>query len=226
MWQRWLLGTGAPFISLVDPTDSSKCHHMHNFDGCSQHKCWMAAVPFPFPLFHFRTLASLILCKVWSAKVFSVSTGWGVDGIHIDFWSNTLLLEPYAVHQHDDACKLELLWFTVAAVVNFHQTGYQEGVEADVILCSAAINACAVGSSWQEAFQILDLLSHWSLAVCSADSFCRWIVLIRVYAPTSCCIVIYSSLFFVLPGFWVHEYFWRLTLWLSWPGLSCQTASC
>lgn len=67
--------------------------------------------------------------------------------------------------------KLEMLQFTVAAVVNFHPTGYQEGVEADVILCSAAINACAVGSSWQEAFQILDLLSQWSLAVCPADSF-------------------------------------------------------
>ena len=59
--------------------------------------------------------------------------------------------------------------------MNFHHTGYQEGVEADVILCSAAINACAVGSSWQEAFQILDLLSQWSLAVCSADSFRSWI---------------------------------------------------
>ena len=94
MWQRWLLGAGAPFISLVDSTDSSECHHMYNFDGCSQHKCWMAAVPFPFPLFYFRNLTSLILCKVWSAKVFSVSNGWGVDGIHIYFWSKNCFWNP------------------------------------------------------------------------------------------------------------------------------------
>eukprot|EP00438_Fugacium_kawagutii_P030042 Skav201338 [mRNA] locus=scaffold1389:254709:255779:+ [translate_table: standard] len=54
-----------------------------------------------------------------------------------------------------------VLSLQIFAELQYTQIRRDESLQADVILFSAAINACAEGSRWQEAFSILDLLKRW-----------------------------------------------------------------
>lgn len=135
--------------------------------ACARQSQWMLSLQIFSKLQHTH-IRSDVITLTSAINACDKGKSWQL-AIHSFFWWRDLVV-PNAITCTTlmSALNTNAEWQQCLCLFHFCLA---ERLQADAILFSAAINACAEGSQWQEAFRILNSMKPWRLAFCEAKTF-------------------------------------------------------